>query len=243
MKLTSLSLVIPAYNEAKRLPDYLPGLADYMNKRFDDYEVIVVDDGSQDRTVDITRSYSDRFKSLIILKNPGNKGKGFSVRTGVQASKFEYVLMSDADFSTPVDDLERLETMAGPDKLIIGSRAVKGSDITRHQPFYREYMGKIFNLIVRGLVVSGIHDTQCGFKLIGPLVKERVIPRMKVDGFAFDVEMILLSRIAGLDVREVGVRWRNDERSRVNPVTDSLKMIAEVVRIRRMHKNTKIQEM
>lgn len=240
MKLNTLSLVIPAYNEAQRLPDYLPDVAGYLNDRFEDYEVILIDDGSQDRTVDVAGSYADLFKSMVILQNSGNMGKGFSVRTGVQAAKFDYVLMSDADFSTPVEDFERLEPMAGPDRLVIGSRAIKGSNITRHQPFYREYMGRIFNLIVQSLVVSGIKDTQCGFKLIGPLVKKRVIPRMKVDGFAFDVEMVLLSKQEGIDIREVGVRWRNDERTSVSPIMDSLKMLAELVRIRRMHKNKKI---
>jgi len=240
VNLTSISLVIPAYNEAKRLPDYLPDVADYLNNRFDDYEVIVVDDGSSDDTVTVARSYSSIFKSLTVLKNPGNKGKGFSVRRGVEAAKFDYVLMSDADFSTPVNDFERLEQFAGADRLVIGSRAIKGADITRHQPFYREYMGKIFNLIVQALVVPGIKDTQCGFKLMGPLVKERVIPLMKVDGFAFDVEMILLAKKSGLDVREVGVSWRNDERTSVNPVMDSLKMLTEIIRIRRVHKNIKI---
>ena len=239
MKLSNISLVIPAYNEAKRFPDHLPEAADYLNARFEDYEVIVVDDGSQDDTAEVARSFDDRFKSLIVLRNPENRGKGYSVRRGVQAARFDYVLMSDADFSTPIQDLERLERVAGPDKLVVGSRAVRESDITRHQPFYRETMGKVFNVIVQGLVIRGIKDTQCGFKLISPMVKKRVIPLMQVNGFAFDVEMILLSRAAGIDVIEVGVRWHNDERTKVRTIQDSLGMITEIIRIRRMHKNTK----
>ncbi len=240
MKLTSLSLVIPAYNEAGRLPDNLPAVAKYLNERFEDYEVIVVDDGSRDDTVALVRSYADQFKSLKILQNPKNMGKGFSVRRGVESSQFDYVLMSDADFSTPIEDLERLEPFAGPDTLVIGSRATTDAQITKHQPFYREYMGKTFNLLVRRMLVSGIHDTQCGFKLLGPFVKEKVIPLMKIDGFAFDVEMLLLARSVDIRIREVGVRWRNDERTSVNPIKDSLTMLMEVFRIRLIHKGHKL---
>ena len=234
-KLNNLSVVIPAYNEAERLKETLPLAAEYLNNRFDEYEVIVVDDGSFDNTVEVAGSFSDMIKDLRVISNGVNRGKGYSVRHGVSLAKYPYVLMTDADFSTPIEDLERLEEFAADDTLVIGSRATRDAKILKHQPKYRELMGKTFNLIVQALVIPGIHDTQCGFKLLGPEVKRLVIPKMTVDGFAFDVEMLLLAKKANLKVIEVGVRWKNDERTKVRTLQHSLNMLKDVILIRMKH--------
>ena len=211
---TSLSVVIPAFNEERRLPGTLATILTCLRARGGTFEVLVVDDGSTDRTVEIAEQAGPEVK---VLKNPGNRGKGYSVRNGMLSARGEWRLMSDADLSTPIRELNRLEAaLAGGAQIAIASRAVPGANLEKRQSILRESSGRFFNLIVRWLHLPGIMDTQCGFKLFSAAAAEAAFRDSKLDGFAFDVEALVLAKRAGFTISEVPVTWRNDEQSRVS---------------------------
>lgn len=211
---TSLSVVIPAFNEERRLPGTLATILTCLRARGGTFEVLVVDDGSTDRTVEIAEQAGPEVK---VLKNPGNRGKGYSVRNGMLSARGEWRLMSDADLSTPIRELNRLEAaLAGGAQIAIASRAVSGANLEKRQSILRESSGRFFNLIVRWLHLPGIMDTQCGFKLFSAAAAEAAFRDSKLDGFAFDVEALVLAKRAGFTISEVPVTWRNDEQSRVS---------------------------
>lgn len=225
-----LSVVIPCFNEEARLGATLEKIVGYLDRRGKTYEILVVDDGSQDATVSVAEGLA--FESVRVLEHGENRGKGAAVRTGVLASLGEWVLISDADLSTPIEDLERLERRSAEAEVVLGSRAVAESKIVRHQPLYRELMGKTFNAIIRSIGLVGLHDTQCGFKLFrGPVARE-LFERSKVDHFAFDVEVVWLAQKAGYTVVEEGVTWEDSPSSRVSPIGDSSRMLIDVLRLR-----------
>jgi dolichyl-phosphate beta-glucosyltransferase len=226
-----LSVVIPAYNEAARVAPGLLRAGAYLRGRGTTFELLVVDDGSRDATAEVAAAAGAR-----VLRHPRNRGKGAAVRTGVLASAGARVLLSDADFSTPIEELEKLERLLPQADLVLGSRALADSTITARQPIYRELMGKSFNLLIRLLGVRGFHDTQCGFKLAQGVVARALCAEMTVDGFAYDVELIWLALRRGRRVREVGVRWANSLDSRVDPIRSSLAMIRDVLLIRWRHR-------
>lgn len=237
----SLSIVIPAYNEAERLPQSLESIRAWMDSAGVDVEVIVVDDGSRDGTAEVVRRVAAVDPRVRLHALPRNCGKGAAVRVGALAATKTWVLICDADLSTPIDDVRRLIVAAGSSgaALAIGSRDVPDSDIEEHQPWYREAMGRTFNRVVQVLAVPGIHDTQCGFKLVRRDAAQAIFSRAVVDGFAFDVEMLVLARRLGFAVTEVGVRWRNDARSKVDPLRDATRMFVDVVKIRLRHAHTR----
>ena len=230
-----LSIVVPAYNEEPRLGSSLEDALAYLRRCGQTYEILVVDDGSQDRTSAVAETFSDQ--GVRALRLEVNQGKGAAVRHGVLASRGSRVLISDADFSTPITELPKLEARLGEAEVVIGSRAVAGSDVQLHQPFYRELMGKTFNKIIRLLGVGGLKDTQCGFKLLDGEVARKVCVDLTTPGFAFDVELIWLARRFGHRVMEVGVVWVNSPESRVHPLTDPPKMILEILRFRWQHRS------
>ncbi len=225
----ALSVVIPAYREELRLPATLARVLAYLEDRGLAFEVLVVDDGSPDRTAAVARSYEAR--GVTLLSQPENRGKGAAVKRGVLASRGSLVLITDADLSTPIEDLERLERELGEAPVVLGSRALASSEITRHQPFYREAMGKTFNWILRRLGLVRFRDTQCGFKLLAGAEARRLFAELTVERFAYDVELVLLAQAHGLAVREVGVHWADSAASRVNPLLDSARMLWDVVRL------------
>lgn len=228
-----LSVVIPAFNEARRLGPTLDRVATALAGR--DHEIVVVDDGSSDGTVGLARAHGAPYLRVIELGT--NRGKGAAIRRGVLASSGRRVLLSDADLSTPIEALADLE--AALDRgaaLAIGSRAVESADVQVRQPFYRELMGKTFNRLIRLTGVRGFRDTQCGFKLVDGEVGRDLFARMKVDRFAFDVELIWLALRLGHRVEEVGVPWVNSADSRVHPIFDSANMLRDVLRIRWLHR-------
>jgi dolichyl-phosphate beta-glucosyltransferase len=228
-----ISLVIPAYNEAARLGSTLERAVGYMSRRGDSYEVLVVDDGSRDRTVEVAERFADR--GVRVIRHERNRGKGAAVRTGILASQGNEVLLSDADASTPIEELEKLERSLAAAPVVFGSRAVAGADVRQHQPFYRELMGKTFNLIIRLLGVHGVHDTQCGFKLLAGDVARELGAKLTIDGFAYDVELVWLARRRGHAIAEVGVVWINSPDSRVDPIRSSLSMLRDVILMRVRH--------
>jgi dolichyl-phosphate beta-glucosyltransferase len=209
-----LTVVIPAYNEASRLPRTLERVRGYLDAQRADYELLVVDDGSQDDTA--ARARAAGGPRLVLVSNDGNRGKGYSVRRGMLAARGRRRLMSDADLSTPIEELPRLAArMDEGYDVVIASRALPGSRIEVHQPFYRENMGRLFNLLVRLAVVPGLRDTQCGFKLFSAAAAEAAFSASRLDGFAFDVEALYLARRRGFRIAELPVVWRNDAATRV----------------------------
>ena len=225
-----LSVVIPAYNEERRIGATLARIVEYLERRSLDFEVLVVDDGSLDGTVKVVDVYREH--STTSLRHPRNLGKGAAVRTGLAASRGEWVLITDADLSAPIDDLPRLESLTEHYDLVLGSRALAESDVSVHQPLPRELMGRTFNLILRGLGLVTFRDTQCGFKLIRGEAARALASDLTINGFAYDVELVWLARRSQLQVIEVGVRWENSADSRVRVFSDSLNMLWDVIKIR-----------
>jgi glycosyltransferase involved in cell wall biosynthesis len=229
-----LSVVIPAYNEENRLGGTLTAITGYLAGR--DVEVLVVDDGSTDRTVAVAEGIGA--PNVRVIRLDKNRGKGAAVRAGILASTGERVLFSDADLATPIDELRKLEAKLDDGYAIaIGSRALDGADIRVRQSTPRELMGKTFNVLVRALVVGGIKDTQCGFKLFrGDLARE-LFAGCAIDGFAFDVDILLRARRAGHRIAEVPVVWRHVEQSKVSPARDAARMLWDVVHLSRRRKS------
>jgi dolichyl-phosphate beta-glucosyltransferase len=222
-----LSVVIPAYNEADRLPPTLERVFTYLRGRDASFEVIVVDDGSRDETVARARA-----AGATVLPNEVNRGKGYSVRRGMLAARGARRLMTDADLSTPIEDLGRLmAALDGGFDVAIGSRALPDSNVEVHQPWYRENMGRVFNGLVRLLAVPGLKDTQCGFKLFTAEAAQAAFSRALLDGFSFDVEALYLARRHGFRIAEVPVTWRNDAASRVG-LWSGFRAFPDLLRIR-----------
>lgn len=228
-----ISVVIPAFNEAERLGSTLDRAVDYLSRRNLSYEVIVVDDGSGDRTVEVAEGFAGR--GVRVIRHEQNRGKGAAIRTGVLASRGAEVLLSDADASTPIEELEKLQRWLPEAPVVLGSRSVPGADVRRHQPFYRELMGKTFNRIIRLAGVRGLKDTQCGFKLLEGNAAREIGAELTIEGFAYDVELVWLARRHGYKVVEVGVVWVDSPDSRVDPIRSSLSMLRDVVRMRFRH--------
>ncbi len=231
-----LSIVVPAFNEERRIRPTLDRIVAYGRERLSGFELIVVDDGSRDRTCELVAEAAGAAAEIRLVPLPQNRGKGAAVRRGVLEAREPHVLFTDADLSTPIEDVERLFDALETSPVAIGSRALAESKVEIHQPFYREWMGRGFNLLVRAAAVPGIHDSQCGFKLFRAPVAKELFGRSQLDGFAFDVELLYLCRKLGLGVAEVPVRWRNDAASRVRPVRDALRMARDIALIRAIHR-------
>ena len=225
-----LSVVIPAFNEAGRLPKTLARLREWLAGSHPRYEILVVDDGSTDGTAEAAREAGG--ETLVLLRHEPNRGKGYAVRRGMLAAKGERRLMTDADLSTPIEELPRLmDELDRGAQVAIGSRAVAGALIEVHQSAFREAMGRVFNRLVQMLLLPGLQDTQCGFKLFTALAAEQAFGASRLDGFSFDVEALYIARRRGLHIEEVPVVWRNDEASRVSLGGGSIAFV-DLVRIR-----------
>lgn len=236
----ALSLIIPAYNEEQRLPATLERIVEYMLAQHFSYELIVVDDGSHDGTRDVVRHFAATHDWVRLAQyddtagHPLNRGKGYAVRYGVLMAKGQTVLFSDADLSTPIEEIEKLlpPIAEGKCQIAIASRALPKSNLTVHQPWYREWMGRSFNRLVQTIAVPGIQDTQCGFKAFCGDAAQRIFSLTRIDGFGFDTEVLFLARKLGYQVCEIPVTWQHRDDSRVNPVLAPLKMFQELITVR-----------
>ncbi len=229
----SISVVIPAFNEEKRIEAPVNGVIEYLSSRFEKWEVIYSDDGSTDGTVDKLIGIQKKHPEIKIIRTDKNHGKGSAVRNGMKAATGEVVLFSDTDFSTPIQETDALLThLKNGYDVAIGSRGLPSSRVEIHQAMPREIMGKVFNRILRTLLPLEFKDTQCGFKIFSRKAVDLILPRMSINGFAFDVEILIISQVNNLRIIEVPVIWRNVLDSRVHPVRNSLEMLRDVMQIR-----------
>jgi len=229
---TKVSIVVPAYNEAARIGDSLRKIEAFLQRVPWSAEVIVVDDGSTDKTASVVSGM--QLAKTRLLHHTANHGKGYAVKSGVLSSAGEYVIFTDADLSAPIEEMQKLlaEAETHSADVVIGSRAIDRSYIEKHQSRGREMGGMIFNRIVRVLLGLKIHDTQCGFKLFK---RERIRPvfeKMTIDGFGFDPELLFLASRAKLKILEIPVRWSHVEDSKIRFLRDSVRMFSDLVRIR-----------
>ena len=230
---TSLSIVIPAFNEASRIGVYFEQLVRYLDTQPCAAEVLVVSDGSDDGTETEVRRLAGNRTNILVLENGVNRGKGFAVRRGALEASGQVILFCDADGSTPIGELDKLigALDAGYD-IAIGSRALPASDIRVPQPILRRSMGRVFNCFVQSVALPGIHDSQCGFKCFTRDAARRIFPRLRIDRFGFDVEILWLARKLGYRVAEIPVTWIDHSGSKVHPIRDSSRMLLDVLTIR-----------
>jgi dolichyl-phosphate beta-glucosyltransferase len=235
--LDSLSIVIPAYNEELRLPQTLERILEWLGQgSFAFQELIVVDDGSRDATASVVEKFREAHAVVRLLRNPGNRGKGYAIRHGMLESRGEWILYSDADLSTPIVEISKLYGAAVEQKadVAIGSRALNRALVEVHQPAFREYSGRLFNLVMRGMTGLPFRDTQCGFKLFRAEAARLIFSLQKQDGFSFDVEDLVIAKKLGLRAIEVPVRWANVEGTKVR-LSQGLKSFTDLVQIRKDH--------
>lgn len=228
-----LSVVIPAYNEEQRLPPVLHSVRDFCAGRGMDFEIIIVNDGSTDNTDALVNQFSARDNRIKLIERPINKGKGFALKTGVLAARGDLILINDADGSSPIAEFDRLShAIAYGADLAIGSRAKPDpARIVEALP-YRTHMGNVFNRLVQFLLLPGIYDTQCGFKLFKKRVAHDLFSSLTSGGYAWDVELLYLARLRQFKIEEVAINWHNVSGSKVNIFFDSFKMFCEVLKIK-----------
>jgi|SRR4051812_30349202 dolichyl-phosphate beta-glucosyltransferase len=227
------SIIIPAYNESERLPATLEKVMAHIAEHKWDAEVLVVNDGSRDNTAGLTREFGQRFQQIRLLENPGNRGKGYSVRHGMAEGAGDVLLLTDADLSAPIYEAGKLFTAIeqGAD-VAIGSRWLSAQLQIRRQPVYRQITGRIFNLLLRTILRLPQKDTQCGFKAYTREAAKSIFPRQKVERWGFDAENLFLARKLGFTIAEIPVEWANDERSKIHPIRDGFSIVWDMVRVR-----------
>jgi dolichyl-phosphate beta-glucosyltransferase len=228
-----LSIIIPAHNEEKRIGPALEGVFAFLDRQAYAGDVVLVDDCSTDKTIEVANDAARGRANFRVLRNEPNRGKGYSVRRGMLEGKGEYLLFSDADLSTPIEETTRfLEKMREGYGVLIGSRAMRESNIITYQPWYRQLMGKAFNRIVRAVLVRGIKDTQCGFKMFTREAARKVFALQRIERFAFDVEILFLGKKFGYKILEMPVTWKDSPHTSVNTFRDSLSMFAALFTVR-----------
>lgn len=237
-----ISIVIPAYNEQTRITPTLETLFRFLDQQPWETEVLVIDDGSTDNTVQVVGDMQALYPRLQLHAQPTNKGKGAAVKEGMLRAKGRLRLFLDADGATPPQEMLKLYNAIeqGAD-IAIGSRALYSPDTTIKTHLHRRLMGRIFNNIVNILVLPGIRDTQCGFKMFTQAAAETLFPHQISQGFSFDVELLLLAQMASLDIVEVPINWTNIEGSKVDLIADSFSMILDILRFPYIHRSTRLE--
>jgi dolichyl-phosphate beta-glucosyltransferase len=227
------SIIIPAYNESERLNVSLPKVLDYLNARALQAEVIVVNDGSSDDTAEVVRRFAALHPEVRLLENPGNRGKGYSVRNGMLNARGDVMLFTDADLSSPIYEASKLfEAIEGGADVAIGSRWLRAELQTERQPWFRQLYGRLFNLALRIVLGLNYRDTQCGFKAFTRAAAHTVFARQRIERWGFDPELLFLANKFKLRTVEVPVEWAHDHRSKISPLRDGIKMGVEMLAVR-----------
>lgn len=231
MKNPYLSLIIPAYNEEKRLPESLQLVADFVDAQNYSVEVLIIENGSTDKTYRVTKNFTDKHKAFELYQLAG-RGKGLAVRFGMLKASGEYRMMLDADLSMPVDQIPRFFPPQSEDKdIVIASREAPGA-VRFGEPEYRHFGGRLVNLLIRLLVLPGLQDSQCGFKCFRADVADDLFGVQQMDGWSFDVEVLYVARMRGYEVEELAIPWYFNEESHVSPIRDTLRMSRDLFTIR-----------
>ena len=227
-----LSVVVPAYDEEKLIKSTLIEIENFLSARTYNYEIVIVDDGSKDKTFSIVKSLQSDFKNLIIIKNDKNRGKGYSVKKGILSAKGKFRLFMDADNSTSIDQFANfIPFLEDGCDIVIGNRALKNSKIKKRQSFYKELFGNIGNKLIRLFAVSKISDTQCGFKCFSSKSAQNIFPKLTIDRWGFDIEILAIANHLGCRVKTVPVIWENREKTRVRN-RDYLFTLKELLKIK-----------
>lgn len=232
---------MPAYNEEERIGPTLERINEYLSSQSYTWSVVVVSDGSQDGTVAIAQDFANAHPGFFVTDSQPNHGKGFVVRRGMLEQEADYLLFSDADLATPIEEVEKLFKALESADVAIGSRPLKESNLEVRQPFYREMLGRAFNFAVQTLAIKGIQDTQCGFKLFTRRAAKDVFSRCKLDGFGFDFEALMVARDLGYRIAEIPVRWRHQEGSKVVLMRDGPRMLRDLLKLRMAGKEKRLK--
>ncbi|MBN2190390.1 MAG: glycosyltransferase family 2 protein [Candidatus Aureabacteria bacterium] len=237
-----ISIIIPAYNEGNSIKSAIKVIDEFLKAGAENYEIIVVDDGSKDKSTQLVQQLAGKNDKIILLKNGANRGKGYSVKRGMLQATGDIRVFADADMSTPIETLTgMIEFVKNGYDVVIGSRRTQGAVIEIRQNFLRENMGRVFNMLVRLIVLRGFSDTQCGFKLFTKKAAENIFKLQKFDNFVFDVEILYIAKKLGFKIIEAPVKWYNSTDSKVRPFRDSLSMFLDLFKIRFFHR--KIRKM
>ena len=233
LKDITYSIVIPAYNEGKRLGATLEKVLGYVREQGWNAEVVVVNDGSRDNTAELVRAFSAKDSTLRLIENPGNRGKGYAVRNGMLNARGEVIVFSDADLSSPIEEMPKLlAALAAGADIAIGSRWLRAELQTQRQSLHRQLFGRVFNVLNRAILGLQFKDTQCGFKAFTRRAALMILPLQRIERWGFDPEILFLARKFGFRVEEVAVRWGHVGGTRINPLIDGARMFQEMVRIR-----------
>jgi glycosyltransferase involved in cell wall biosynthesis len=228
------SIVIPAYNESERIGASLERILAFIAQSNWSAEIIVVNDGSRDNTAAVVNEFARRNPAIRLIENPGNRGKGYTVRNGMMNASGQVLLFTDADLSSPIEESVKLFGLieSGQADIAIGSRYLDRNLQIRKQPLYRRMLGRAFNLALRTILGLSYVDTQCGFKAFSRKGAMTIFSAMKIEGWGFDPEILFLAKRYGLRVAEVPVSWAHDHRSKINPALDGARMFGELMRVR-----------
>lgn len=231
LQLPTYSIVIPAYNESARITATLQRILAYAAEQGWNSEVVVVDDGSRDTTAEIVRSFAD--KNVRLLQNPENRGKGYSVRNGMMHANGELLLFTDADLAAPIEEANKLfAALAQGADVAIGSRWLQAELQSKRQPLYRQFFGRLFNVVLRLVLGLDLKDTQCGFKAFTRRAAQALFPMQRIEGWTFDPELLYLAKKLGFKVAEVAVVWAHQAGTRIRPLRDGSRIFAELLVIR-----------
>ena len=227
-----LSVVIPVYNEQKRMPKNLDRIIFYLKSKRFKHEIIIVDDGSRDQTFNVLNKYRKKYPNIIVERHTVNKGKGAAVKTGMLKAKGDLVLMTDCDLSTPIEEIERLMPYIGKYDVVIGSRRLDDRKVERKPQRYRTFMGSVYYETLRLILLPGIKDTNCGFKLFTKKVVKDVFKKQKIKGWGYDAETLFLARENGYSIKEMSVKWTHHSGSKVRVLNAAIRTVFELFMIK-----------